>query len=51
MTGPIFVTGAVPGDAIKVQTLSALLRVPYGVVCGRISPSGRGPAAAGPSPW
>jgi len=35
VTGPVFVEGAQPGDVLKVETLSALLRVPYGVVSSR----------------
>ncbi|MFY0405534.1 acetamidase/formamidase family protein [Solicola sp. PLA-1-18] len=33
--GPIHVEGARPGDVLKVQTLSATPRVPYGVVSSR----------------
>jgi acetamidase/formamidase len=35
ITGPIFVEGAEPGDVLKVETLSAVPRVPYGVVSSR----------------
>jgi acetamidase/formamidase len=35
VTGPIFVEGAQPGDALKVEILSMLPRVPYGVVSSR----------------
>ncbi|GAA1284430.1 acetamidase/formamidase family protein [Pseudonocardia aurantiaca] len=35
ITGPVFVEGAHPGDVLKVETLSALPRVPYGVVSSR----------------
>lgn len=35
VTGPVFVEGAQPGDVLKVETVSALLRVPYGVVSSR----------------
>src|SRR3954454_25355909 len=35
VTGPVFVEGAEPGDVLKVETLSTLLRVPYGVVASR----------------
>ncbi len=35
VTGPVFVEGAEPGDVLKVETTSALLRVPYGVVSSR----------------
>lgn len=35
VTGPIFVEGAQPGDVLKIETLEALPRVPYGVVSSR----------------
>src|SRR5256885_8262099 len=35
VTGPVFVEHAEPGDVLKVETLGALLRVPYGVVSSR----------------
>ncbi len=35
VTGPVFVEGAAPGDVLKVETLSTLPRVPYGVVSSR----------------
>ena len=35
VTGPIAVEGAEPGDVLKVEMLSMLLRVPYGVVSSR----------------
>jgi acetamidase/formamidase len=35
VTGPIFVEGARPGDVLKVETLTAVPRVPYGVVSSR----------------
>lgn len=35
VTGPIWVDGAEPGDVLEVETLSALPRVPYGVVSSR----------------
>ena len=35
VTGPIAVTGARPGDVLKVELLSALPRVPYGVISSR----------------
>ena len=35
VTGPVFVEGAAPGDVLKVETLSVLPRVPYGVVSSR----------------
>ncbi|MFJ9174114.1 acetamidase/formamidase family protein [Streptomyces sp. NPDC102360] len=33
--GPVYVAGAEPGDVLKVETLSLLPRVPYGVVSSR----------------
>ena len=35
VTGPIFVEGAKPGDVLKIEMLSMLPRVPYGVVSSR----------------
>ena len=35
VTGPIHVDGAEPGDVLKIEVLSALPRVPYGVVSSR----------------
>lgn len=35
VTGPIFVTGAEPGDLLKLTVLSTALRVPYGVISNR----------------
>ncbi|GAA0935615.1 acetamidase/formamidase family protein [Pseudonocardia zijingensis] len=35
ITGPVFVEGAQQGDVLKVETLSAVPRVPYGVVSSR----------------
>jgi acetamidase/formamidase len=35
VTGPVFVEGAQPGDVLKIETLEALPRVPYGVVSNR----------------
>jgi acetamidase/formamidase len=35
VTGPIYVEGAQPGDVLKVEILSMLPRVPYGVVSSR----------------
>ncbi|WP_328475907.1 acetamidase/formamidase family protein [Actinoplanes sp. NBC_00393] len=35
VTGPIHVDGAEPGDVLKIEILSALPRVPYGVVSSR----------------
>lgn len=35
ITGPVFVEGAEPGDVLKIETLSAVPRVPYGVGSSR----------------
>jgi acetamidase/formamidase len=35
VTGPIYVDGAQPGDVLKIEMLSMLPRVPYGVVSSR----------------
>jgi acetamidase/formamidase len=35
VTGPVFVEGAQPGDVLKIETLQATPRVPYGVVSSR----------------
>jgi acetamidase/formamidase len=35
VTGPVFVEGAEPGDVLKIETLEAVPRVPYGVVSSR----------------
>ncbi|MDX6350677.1 MAG: hypothetical protein QOF84_5467 [Streptomyces sp.] len=35
VTGPIHVAGALPGDVLKIEVLSTLPRVPYGVVSSR----------------
>jgi acetamidase/formamidase len=35
VTGPIYVGGAAPGDVLKVEMLSFIPRVPYGVVSSR----------------
>ncbi len=35
VTGPIHVDGAAPGDVLKIEVLSSLPRVPYGVVSSR----------------
>jgi acetamidase/formamidase len=35
VTGPIYVDGAAPGDVLKIEMLSFLPRVPYGVVSSR----------------
>lgn len=43
VTGPVFVEGAEPGDVLKIETLAAVPRVPYGVVSSR---HGKGGLAA-----
>lgn len=35
VTGPIAVAGASPGDVLKIELLTALPRVPYGVISSR----------------
>lgn len=54
VTGPIFVEGAQPGDVLKIETLEATPRVPYGVVSSRhgkgalaVSAKGEAPAGIG----
>lgn len=44
VTGPIAVTGAGPGDVLKIELLTALPRVPYGVISSR---HGKGALFAG----
>ncbi|MCF6508988.1 acetamidase [Blastococcus sp. MG754426] len=43
VTGPVHVEGARPGDVLKIELLTALPRVPYGVVSSR---HGKGALAA-----
>lgn len=43
VTGPVYVEGATKGDVLKVELLSALPRVPYGVISSR---HGKGALAA-----
>ncbi|WP_285100417.1 acetamidase/formamidase family protein [Promicromonospora sp. MEB111] len=43
VTGPVLVEGAEPGDVLKIETLEATPRVPYGVVSSR---HGKGSLAA-----
>lgn len=52
VTGPVFVEGASPGDVLKIETLEATPRVPYGVVSSRhgkgaLARTPRGDAPAG----
>ena len=35
ITGPVYVEGARPGDVLKIEPLSAMPRVPYGVISSR----------------
>ena len=35
VTGPIAIEGAEPGDVLKIETLSLVARVPYGVISNR----------------
>lgn len=49
VTGPVFVEEARPGDVLKIETLRADLRVPYGVVSSRHGKGALpGPARGGP---
>ncbi len=50
ITGPVFVEGARPGDVLKVETLSAVPRVPYGVVSSRHGKGALGRTASGAPP-
>jgi acetamidase/formamidase len=54
VTGPVFIDGAQPGDVLKIETLEATPRVPYGVVSSRhgkgalaLSAKGEAPAGIG----
>ena len=44
VTGPVYVEGAAPGDVLKIEPLTALPRVPYGVISSR---HGKGALSAG----
>ncbi len=48
VTGPVFVEGAEPGDVIKIETLAAVPRVPYGVVSSRHGKGALARTADGP---
>lgn len=50
VTGPIFVEGARPGDVLKIETLEATPRVPYGVVSSRHGKGALGVTAQGEPP-
>lgn len=47
VTGPVFVEGAEPGDVLKIETLEATPRVPYGVVSSRHGKGALAVTAAG----
>ncbi|NYI04122.1 acetamidase/formamidase family protein [Allostreptomyces psammosilenae] len=52
VTGPVYVEGAEPGDVLKVEPLSLMPRVPYGVISSRhgkgaLARQSDGSAAAG----
>ncbi|MGY1621823.1 acetamidase/formamidase family protein [Geodermatophilus sp. SYSU D00965] len=48
VTGPVFVEGAQPGDVLKIEPLTALPRVPYGVVSSRHGKGALARQLAGP---
>jgi acetamidase/formamidase len=50
VTGPIYVDGAERGDVLKIEMLSMLPRVPYGVVSSRHGKGGLARAAGGGVP-
>lgn len=50
VTGPIRVEGARPGDVLKVETLEAIPRVPYGVVPSRHGKGALARTAEGTAP-
>jgi acetamidase/formamidase len=50
VTGPIHVDGAEPGDVLKIEMLSFLPRVPYGVVSSRHGKGALARAADGSAP-
>jgi acetamidase/formamidase len=50
VTGPVFVEGAEPGDVLKIETLEAIPRVPYGVVSSRHGKGALARAADGGAP-
>ncbi|WOP19422.1 acetamidase/formamidase family protein [Raineyella sp. LH-20] len=47
VTGPVAVRGAEPGDVLKIETLSLMARVPYGVVSSRHGKGALGRTATG----
>jgi acetamidase/formamidase len=50
VTGPIAVEGAAPGDVLKIETLSVVPRVPYGVVSSRHGKGSLAVQAGGTAP-
>lgn len=50
VTGPVFVEGAQPGDVLKIETLEATPRVPYGVVSNRHGKGALAKTAEGKAP-
>ncbi|KAA9395072.1 acetamidase [Kocuria coralli] len=50
VVGPVFVEGAEPGDVLKIETLEATPRVPYGVVSSRHGKGALGITADGAAP-
>ncbi|GAA1659863.1 acetamidase [Mycolicibacterium murale] len=50
VTGPVFVEGAAPGDVLKIETLEAVPRVPYGVVSSRHGKGALGRTSDGAAP-
>lgn len=50
VTGPVFVEGAQPGDVLKIETLRAAPRVPYGVVSSRHGKGALARTATGEAP-
>ncbi|MBY4214256.1 acetamidase/formamidase family protein [Rhodococcus fascians] len=50
VTGPVFVEGAQRGDVLKIETLEAVPRVPYGVVSSRHGKGSLAVTASGEAP-
>ena len=50
VTGPVFVEGAQRGDVLKIETLEATPRVPYGVVSSRHGKGALAVTASGEAP-
>ena len=54
VTGPVAIEGARPGDVLKIETLSLIPRVPYGVISSRDGKGalpGEFPENEGPQPY